>query len=182
MVAQCLAAQQHVAGHAKPVGEGQFDGPCLAADHEGGGDHVAIFAFAIRRGDGAPIDHIRRAGNDKIVAPGNGVHRKAHLWGGGRSEGFDVKRVKRRGAGAGIDLDLERGQAEIGQGDPFFPSEPQHAAAVVGAGRISVEGALAVLRFGHGLVSLAFGKNRHKRAPCPYMQKAEPCPRNSLSP
>ena len=142
MILERLTAQEHAACHAGAVGEGDLDGPCIAAHRKFRGDDIAQFPLAIRRGHIAPVDDRRGTGDDQVIAARNGMHGKADLGARGRTEGFDVEGMQRRGARAGIDLGLDRGHAKIGQSDPFLPAE--------------LQGLGAVWRIGHRAYPVAF--------------------------
>jgi len=91
-----------------------------------------MLGLAVRRHDLAPVVHLGGTGDGHIRSPRDRVDGKADMRGAGGAEGFDVKGMQRRCARPGIDLGLQRGQAEIGQRHPFLPPQPQRRATCIG--------------------------------------------------
>jgi len=125
MVGQRLPAQQHAAGHAGAVGQGDLDRPFLAGDQQGRGDDIAQLGFPVRRSHLAPVGDRGRTGDFQIVATGDRMYREPNLGGGGGAEKLDIIGMQGRGARAGVDLGADRRQTERGQSDPFLPAESQ---------------------------------------------------------
>ena len=122
-IAKRLTAQQHMAGHAAPVGQRDLDRPGLPVDFQRAFNDIAHFGVAVGRGHLAPVDDLGRTGDHQVVASGHRMHGETHMRFGRAAEGFDIEGMQGRGLGPGIHLDLEGGQAEFGQGNPFLPAE-----------------------------------------------------------
>ena len=116
-------AEQHPVGHRLAVRQGQLDRPAQVAHLGVRLDDVAKFAVTIRADHFAPVHDRGRARDFEPRIVRVRLDQEADLRGTRRAERLDHAGMQRGRLGAGIDLRLDRRQAEIAQRKPFFPAE-----------------------------------------------------------
>jgi hypothetical protein len=104
-------SEQHAVRHGLAVRQRDFDGPNAVADLNRCGDDVAHLRLPVRTYDLAAIDHLGRAEDFNILAVFHRVHAEAHLRLMLGPESLYRESVQGGGAGAGINLGFDRGQA-----------------------------------------------------------------------
>src|SRR5262245_11827222 len=124
------APKKHAEAHLIAVGERKLDRPGAVAEHHAGLDDVAALDQATRVAHGALVDRRRLAFDLHRARALGGMHLEAHPERAGSAERLDGKGVQSAGPGAGVDLGLDGGDAEIGQPHPFAPAYPQFVARV----------------------------------------------------
>ena len=98
-------AEQHPVLHVLAVGQGDVDIPFEIANTCRCPDNVAKFFFAIGAYNFTSVDQRSGTKDFDIRAVGDGMNAKSYIGLLGRAEWFNSKRMQRRGARAGIDLD-----------------------------------------------------------------------------